>query len=106
MNFSGKIRKITIQTPPTVKDAGGELTGSWTTFLKTYAKLVDVSSNESKAEGTEVMTVIRMFIIRYKNTITSNMRILFDNKYWEITGIRQIGTNEFTEISTVLKSNE
>jgi len=105
MNFSGKIRKIVIQSPPSTKDAGGELTGSWTNTFTTYAKIVDVNAGESKSEGSEVMTVTRLFIIR-KKSIASNMRISFESKYWEITGVKEIGNNEFTEIQTVQKSNE
>jgi len=105
MNFSGKMRKIVIQSPPTTKDAGGELSGSWTTFASPYAKIVDVSASESKAEGTEVMTVTRLFIIR-KKAILANMRVSFESKYWEITGVKEIGNNEFTEIQTIQKSNE
>jgi head-tail adaptor len=104
MNFAGKMRKIIIQTPPATKDAGGELTGSWVNTFETYAKIVDVSASESKSEDTEVMTVNRLFIIR-KKTITANMRISFESKYWEITGVKEIGNNEFTEIQTVLNSN-
>jgi len=34
------------------------------------------------------------------------MRISFESKYWEITGVKEIGNNEFTEIQTIQKSNE
>ena len=105
MHFGGKIRRILVQSPPTAKDAGGELTGTWSTFYTTYAKIVDENANEGKTEGTEVMTVNRLFIIRYKSTLTNNMRILFDGDFWQIVGIKQIGNNEYTEISTILKSN-
>lgn len=105
MNFSGKIRKIVIQSPPTAKDAGGELTGTWTTAYTTYAKIVDVSAGESKGEASEVMSISRLFIIRRKTGIEASMRISFESKYWEIVGVKEIGNNEFTEIATVLRSN-
>ena len=106
MNFSGNMQKIIIQSPPSAKDAGGELTGSWTTFATPFAKIVDINSTESQGEGTEVMTITRLFIIRYKKNLLNNMRISYGSKYWEITGIKEIGRNEFIEIQTVLKSNE
>jgi len=52
MNFAGKIRKVIFQTPPTAKDAGGELTGSWSDSITTFAKIVDVGATEGKSEGT------------------------------------------------------
>lgn len=105
MNFAGNIQKIIIQSPPSAKDAGGELSGSWTTFATPFAKIVDVNAGESKEEGSEVMSINRLFIIRYKKNLLASMRISYASKYWEITGLKEIGRNEFIEIQTVLKTN-
>jgi SPP1 family predicted phage head-tail adaptor len=105
MNIGKLDRRITIQTPPIAKDAGGEYTGSWTTFAIPWAKIIDKSSTEAVSEGSEVMTTSRSFMIRYRTGLTNAMRILFKAQYWQIVGVLEIGRNEYLDIQTILKTN-
>lgn len=105
MNVGKLDRKIIIQSYPTSKDNGGELTGSWTTYLTTWAKVTDKSSTENMVEGTQPMTTTRTFTIRYRTGLTNGMRISYNSQYWQITGMMEIGRKEYIDIQTILKTN-
>ena len=105
MNFGKLNEKITIQTPPTAKDDGGELTGSWTDVSSPWAQLKPASSSESKAEGGDVVTDTTVFVIRYRSGITPKMRISYGSDYWQIVGIQKKGRNEYLELTAILKNN-
>jgi SPP1 family predicted phage head-tail adaptor len=105
MNIGKLNRKITIQSPPTSKDAGGELTGTWSTFATPWSKITDKASTEAMGEGSEVMTTVRSFVIRYRSGITNAQRIYYDSKYWQIVGVLELAKNEYLEIQAIVKTN-
>jgi len=105
MNLGDLYNKIQIQSPPTGKDTGGELSGSWSHVCSPWASVKHVSSAETKDEGTEAVADTLNFTIRYRSGISSEMRILYDGKIWQITGIKPIGRDEYLEIATVHKTN-
>lgn len=105
MNVGKLNRKIIIQSPPTSKDNGGELTGSRVTYITTWAKVTDKSSGENMVEGTQPMTTTRIFTIRYRTGITNDMRVSYNSQYWKITGMMEIGRKEYIDIQTILKTN-
>jgi len=105
MNFGKLNEKITIQTPPTAKDNGGELTGSWTNVCSPWAQLKPASSAETREEGSDVLVDTTVFVIRYRSGITSKMRISYGSDYWQIVGIQKKGRNEYLELTAILKTN-
>ena len=93
--------KITIQqwgadSPPV--NAAGEPSGTWSTHSIKWA---EASMNLSR-EITEIgiQAVQRgTFKIWYDDTITHNMRIIYDSVTYEIEGISEIRNREGLEIS-------
>ncbi len=54
---------------------------------KLWAKITPLKSNEFFAQGTNLLTTHRI-IVRYTNLINSKQKIRFENREFEITGIR------------------
>jgi len=105
MNLGDMDTRIQIQSPPSAKDDGGELSGSWSIVCTPWASLGHNTSSEVNDEGTEAVVDVITFTIRYRSGISSEMRILHDSNYYEIIGIREIGRNEYLELSGVHKTN-
>jgi len=105
MNYGSMDRKIMIQSPPTDKDDGGELSGSWVLECSPWAMIKHDSSSESNDEGTEAMVDVLTFTIRYRSGITSGMRVVYDGNTYEIIGIREIGRDEYLELSAVHRTS-
>ncbi len=105
MNVGLLNRRITVEAPPTAKDDGGELTGSWTTFISAWAMVNDNSATEALNDGSDVMTTVRSFLIRYRSGVTNAMRVKHNNVHYQITGILEKYSGKFLELLTIQKSN-
>lgn len=105
MNFGNMDRKIMIQSPPTAKDDGGELSGSWTLECSPWAMVKHDSSSESNDEGTEAMADVLTFTIRHRPGITSGMRVVYGGDTYEILGIKEVGREEYLELSAVHRTS-
>lgn len=105
MNVGSFNRLITIESRPTAKDSGGEYTGSWSTVCTPWSLVKEESSNEANDDGSIVVNNITTFWIRYRTTLDSSMRILYNDKYYQITGIQEVGFNEYLKINAMVKTN-
>lgn len=79
---------------------GGGGAKVWTEILRAYARVRQVQSkdrfqNESGIRGSSAGS----FTIPYTETVIATDRILYQNKYWRITGLAEIGYRELLEIS-------
>ena len=54
---------------------------------KLWAKITPLKSNEFFAQGTNLLTTHRI-IVRYTDLINAKQKIKFENREFEITGIR------------------
>lgn len=106
MNFGKLDRRITFESPPTGKDNGGELSGSWGFEFSCWANVKTQASVEAVQEGTEAVTDTLIFTIRYRSTITSDMRILYNSQYYQIVSNPvELRRNEYLQITAIHKTN-
>lgn len=68
---------ITIQAPPSGRDALGQVTGSWTDVMEVWARARPVRSREIFASGTVQAVADVVFGINWVDGITSSMRVLW-----------------------------
>lgn len=99
---AGRMRhKITIQkwaddSPPV--NSAGEPAGSWTTYARPWAEMIEESGRESLQSGFQGFSSA-VFRIWYDSGVTYKMRISYDSKTYEIVGLKELGQKEGLEIA-------
>lgn len=94
-------REITIQSPPTGRNADGSpnRNGTWTDVAMVWARKRDASAQElveGRARQGEVETV---FTIRHRTDVTHDMRVKYGSEIWLIEGITEIGRSEALQLA-------
>jgi SPP1 family predicted phage head-tail adaptor len=88
---AGKLRhSIIIQTRTDTADSYGEPIPAWSTFLETWASIDPISGREffsSKEVKSEVSHKVR---IRWAEGITTQMRVLFGTRTFDIESVINI----------------
>lgn len=86
---AGKLRHvIKIQRPVSIQNADGSMSETWEDLYKLYAAIEPLSAKEFLAASTTEHKVTCRIIIRYKDGLTTNMRILHGNKLYNIEGLQ------------------
>ena len=90
---------IEIQQRVEDKNEFGEAIYTWEKFIKTWAEIKPITSKEFfAAQGLQNETTHRV-IIRYLSDIKPDMRIIFENRVFKITAIRDyFERHKFLEI--------
>lgn len=89
---------IEYQTGHTVDDYG-EATPTWAKLRDAWANVVTSSQAEYFAQGQETAIDRKIFIIRYVPGITAGMRVLYDDKVYDLTAPpREIGRRHELEL--------
>ena len=101
-------KRITIeQSTPSVNAAGTPIE-TWSDYLETWAGVYTPYRNVQYLDG-EVLVYTTEFTIRY-NTVTSEIdntyRIKYDDMYYEILQLSEIGNKEGIKIITTSWKNE
>lgn len=86
---NGKLRhKMTLQEPVTTQDTTtGEMVTVWTDVAKVWASLEPLSVNSFVAAGAEQSEVTARVTIRYREGVTSKMRLVYRSMYYDIKGV-------------------
>jgi len=95
-------RRIIVQSKAEVVDTNGQRTLTWSTFLTTWSNPVvkdGVEKEDNKNRSTSRMVNFRT---RYNSTITNEMRILWNNQYYKIEDIKELGRQDGLMINTSL----
>lgn len=79
-------RKITIQQCTATRDGSGGEIPAWSNVATPWAKKVHRTSREFFGAQKINAETTDMFIIRYRLGITVKMRVIFDNKTYDIIG--------------------
>ncbi len=100
---SGRMdRKITIQKVTETRSSSGQITKTWSTFAAVWAHKIDSGSREFfsrvNAEVGEFVTIWRIWFL---SGLTQKMRIKYENEYYDIQGIKELGRREGYEITSV-----
>ena len=93
---------ITFEKESTTKNRVGTPTESYV-FLKTkYAELyVTGGASSYGADGTIPFTN-DVFVIRYDEDINYKCRIIYNNQYYKIEHIEEVGRKQFMRIKTIV----
>ena len=88
---AGNLRhKIVIQEP-TETNTGGDVITTWATYATVHAEVMPDRGGEYWAAKQVQEKEPIIFIIRYCSGITRKMRVLYNDKYYDIQDIMNIG---------------
>lgn len=82
--------KITIQQPALTPDGAGGYLKTWETVTILWAAIVKKTGRESLFGGKIASTGTILFRVRYTNLVTTNMRIAFDNRIFNIRSLTNV----------------
>lgn len=102
-NFnSGQFRhRIAIQHMTETENAMGDIVSGWVDFKTVWSMVKTVRGNEFiQAQAVQGERTVR-FIVRYTDGITNDMRILYDNRIFEITA-PPINDDELNRTLTII----
>lgn len=95
MNPGKMDRRLTVQVRTFSKDVTGGRVESWADAFQCWAEVIRQSNSEGVTADADRASDERQFRIRYKSGITSGThRILFQLKFYDITGIVEEGRKE------------
>ena len=79
--------QIQIQSPPAGKNADGDPNTEWTKLVDVWAKKEDLSGRELLAAHAAQSEITTRFRIRYRNGVTSKMRVLLGEVIYSIEAV-------------------
>ncbi|WP_443113311.1 phage head closure protein [Herbaspirillum seropedicae] len=77
-------RRITIEQVSNVKNSDGDLVAAWVTVTELWARRADVSGRELEAAMAKDVEISVKFVVRYRNGILPNMRVVLDGQYYRV----------------------
>lgn len=86
---SGQLRhRIQLQSQVQSQDATtGEVTVTWATYAEVWAEVVPVSVREFIQSGATQSEVMGRIVIRYRDDVEPEHRIVHRSKYYNILGV-------------------
>lgn len=85
---AGKLRhKMTIEAPPTTRNAYNEATGSWTTFATVWGSIEPLSGRELVAARELQSDVDFKITIRYLSGVAAKMRVSWNSRTFDIAHV-------------------
>ena len=79
--------RITIQQKVNGKDALGQTVDQWVDVCKVRAEIRDMSGREYQSSQAEQSQTDCKILIRHRNDITPDMRVLCNGIYYDITAV-------------------
>lgn len=87
-------RRITVQSKTENTDAYGQRVLSWSTFLSIWSNPVQSNGKEQTDDNNRSTERKVNFRVRYNNTITNEMRIIWESDYYKIEDIKELGRQD------------
>lgn len=85
----GKMKnRVVIQSLANTTDGQGGWTAVWSTFSTVWAEIVPVSSSERLFGSRLEYQRTHKCTMRFLSNVTTDMRIFYDSRYFQIKGIR------------------
>ena len=85
---AGRLRnRITIQQKVVGKDALGQDVDLWVDVCKVRAEIRDISGREYQSSQAEQTQTDCKILIRHRNDITSDMRVMYNGTYYDIKAV-------------------
>ncbi|MEX5744655.1 phage head closure protein [Massilia sp. X63] len=79
--------KITIQRPPTTKNAAGQIVGEWSDVAAVWADVRHQSGAEVLRNGLPVSTVRASIMIRARADVDNSMRVAYKGALYNIKSV-------------------
>ena len=96
-------RMIIIQEPVNTNDEYNQPEPtSWTTFTTVWAIVEDKSGSESYQADQLTASRTTVFTIRYLSGVTELMRVLFNDRYYDIQWLKYPDRNRTIEIGALI----
>jgi SPP1 family predicted phage head-tail adaptor len=84
-------RLVTLQQKTQTRDANGGFVDTWGTLAEVFASVDDLAGREFwESRATNARTTTRI-TIRYRDDVTSALRVVVDGVTYEVTEVLQIG---------------
>lgn len=97
----GKLdRRIVIESRSAARGTAGSETYTWAPLVTVWAQVIEGTVNERFEADSRRETRMVVFRVRYRPTITAAMRVLYNSKYYGITGIKEIGRRQYLDLDT------
>lgn len=99
--------RISIMRATTAADSFNELIQTWTTLATVWAKAMPASDGEMWRAGRTLADSTMRFTLRsstMSRSITPSDRIVYENKTYDIEGVKEIGRNAYLEITATAKA--
>ena len=95
---------IIIQEGTNSTDEYNAPTVTWSTFTTTWAKVTDSNAGSSERYESDQLTAVRTttFNIRYIAGVKEKMRILYDDRFYDIEFIGRPDRNRSLELRCIL----
>ncbi|MCM2506068.1 phage head closure protein [Aureimonas altamirensis] len=101
-------RRISIQRFNETTNAFNEVVKTWGTLATVWASKEDIKDGERFAAGQVSASITTRFQIRYSQTVSSVSpldRVEFENRVYEIVGVKEIGRREGLEITAAARAD-
>lgn len=79
--------RITIQRPPTMKNAAGQIVGEWTDVAAVWGDVRHQSGAEVLRNGLPVATVRASIMIRARTDVDNSMRVSYKSAFYNIKSV-------------------
>ena len=101
----GKLdRRIVIEQQVTAKDDWNYDYTTWTTYATVWANKMDKGVTEREEVDRQTALTRTQWTMRYRSTVNSTMRILYNSQYYYIVGVEEIGRREGLRVFTELRN--
>ena len=94
-------RRIIIQTNTPAASASGAMASSWATHATVWARVTEQGGREFLDAEQTVAEQKAVFRIRYLSTVTEEMRISYNGRFYDIQSIAELGRRVGLDINTV-----
>lgn len=91
-------QRITLQARSTAQDAAGQPTDTWLDVATVWAQVQAVRGREFFAAAQTQQEQTVKVRIRYRAGVTTAMRLLWEGRPHDITGVIPVGRKEMLEI--------
>ncbi len=91
-------RRIVIEVNTPTRSTSGEEVDSWATFATVWAAVVPIRGKEFFDAAAVQSEIDTKFRIRWRDDLTTKMRISYDGNIYDIHSIVEIGRHAATEI--------
>ncbi|MCI5049589.1 MAG: phage head closure protein [Rickettsiales bacterium] len=91
--LSARLRhRITIEQPNDTADGGGGVTRGWTTVATVWAEIIPTRGGAEQGLGEAAIQALHThrITIRYRDDVSTDMRIGFDGRYFNIRSITNV----------------